>query len=164
MYMTTTVENDPATLSLAYERFGPALTALKSTVKRLTYSLVLQPLPPSIHGRGQNSLGISTNSTLVIVLLAASWKNLKDDQAVVAESENFFNHVNDRASAMGTANRYRYMNYAWQTQDVFTGYGPESHSMLQEVSRRYDPQGLFQKACTGGFKLFNEISPAYSPS
>ena len=38
------------------------------------------------------------------------------------------------------------------TTDGLQGYGEENHSFLKEVSRDYDPDRLFQRECTGGFK------------
>ncbi len=38
-------------------------------------------------------------------------------------------------------------------QRPFEGYGRENLRFLQDVSKRYDPDGLFQKGCVGGFKL-----------
>ena len=33
-------------------------------------------------------------------------------------------------------------------------YGPESVARLRAASRKYDPQGVFQTLCPGGFKLW----------
>lgn len=54
----------------------------------------------------------------------------------------------------GSASEFLYLNYADQTQDVITGYGEGNRRELRRVSRVYDPEGVFQKAVVGGFKLF----------
>ena len=33
------------------------------------------------------------------------------------------------------------------------GYGEENVEILQKVSRKYDPEGVFQRLVSGGFKL-----------
>lgn len=54
---------------------------------------------------------------------------------------------------MGMDNRFIYMNYAGQDQDVYAGYGPESVARLKEVQSKYDPQGVFKNLQPGYFKL-----------
>jgi hypothetical protein len=39
------------------------------------------------------------------------------------------------------------------TRRIIAGYGEESVSKLRATSKKYDPEGLFQKAVPGGFKL-----------
>lgn len=46
------------------------------------------------------------------------------------------------------------MNYASAGQPVIEGYGEENVRFLREVSRKYDPKGVFQRRVPGGFKLF----------
>jgi len=54
--------------------------------------------------------------------------------------------------------RYIYTNYAADFQDPMTGYGLRSLAFMREVSRKYDPQGIFQKQVPGGFKLLRTSS------
>lgn len=53
-----------------------------------------------------------------------------------------------------SASEFLYLNYADQGQDVIAGYGEGNQMELRRVSRVYDPEGVFQKAVVGGFKLF----------
>lgn len=46
-----------------------------------------------------------------------------------------------------------YLNYAHPSQDVLEGYGPENVDRIREAAARYDPEGVFQKLCPGGFKV-----------
>ena len=62
--------------------------------------------------------------------------------------------VDDFAAPKGTGDPFRYLNYAASGQDVFGGYGEENRLFLQDVSRRYDPEGFYQEANTGGFRLW----------
>jgi len=54
----------------------------------------------------------------------------------------------------GSASEFLYLNYADQGQGVIAGYGEGNRMELRRVSRVYDPEGVFQKAVVGGFKLF----------
>jgi hypothetical protein len=36
---------------------------------------------------------------------------------------------------------------------IVNGYGQDNLEFLRQASIKYDPEGLFQKGCVGGFKL-----------
>jgi len=57
------------------------------------------------------------------------------------------------ANEAGKLHRYIFPNYAFWKDDVMKGYGERSLEKLKETSREYDPEGVFQKAVPGGFKL-----------
>lgn len=44
-------------------------------------------------------------------------------------------------------------NYAHPTQEVFRNYGKKNVEKIREVAARYDPEGVFQHLCPGGFKI-----------
>lgn len=46
------------------------------------------------------------------------------------------------------------MNYCAGWQKPFDAYGEDNKRFLREVSGKYDPDGLVQRGCTGGFKLW----------
>lgn len=46
-----------------------------------------------------------------------------------------------------------YMNYASPDQDVLQSYGPENVRKMKEAAVKYDPKGVFQRLCPGGFKI-----------
>ncbi|KAI0595609.1 hypothetical protein F4775DRAFT_585408 [Biscogniauxia sp. FL1348] len=50
-----------------------------------------------------------------------------------------------------------FMNYADSSQDVLASYGAENVKFMKEVSAKYDPQGVFQTLCPGGWKV-SEVS------
>ncbi|KAK8877503.1 FAD-binding protein [Apiospora arundinis] len=47
-----------------------------------------------------------------------------------------------------------YANYADNSQSPYKSWGADSVSKLQAASRKYDPEGVFQKRVPGGFKVF----------
>ena len=61
--------------------------------------------------------------------------------------------IDTAAAANETGHPWRYLNYCAEWQRPFESYGQENLRFLQRVSRKYDPEGLFQEACIGGFKL-----------
>ncbi|TVY27910.1 Bifunctional solanapyrone synthase [Lachnellula hyalina] len=44
-------------------------------------------------------------------------------------------------------------NYAHPTQEVFQNYGKGNVEKIREVAAKYDPDGVFQYLCPGGFKI-----------
>lgn len=46
-----------------------------------------------------------------------------------------------------------YLNYAHSSQEVLQSYGPDNLRLIRETASRYDPEGVFQRLCPGGFKL-----------
>jgi hypothetical protein len=62
--------------------------------------------------------------------------------------------VNTTAYHLGLGHRYIYQNYASAEQNVFWGYGEQNLEKLREVSRKYDPNGVFEKLQLGYFKLW----------
>ena len=86
---------------------------------------------------------------LVIVLFTAVWEKRADDELVGQTARNTINDIDEFATMKGTADAYR---------SPFDGYGAENKRFLQQMSKMYDPDGLFQRACVGGFKLDMDVS------
>lgn len=90
---------------------------------------------------------------LFIVLINPSWKLAQDDTRIFAEVESFAEELRNIAQEKGLLHRYIFTNYGYSKHDVLAGYGEESVSKLKATSKKYDPEGIFQKAVPGGFKL-----------
>ncbi|KAL9599930.1 MAG: hypothetical protein Q9219_003492 [cf. Caloplaca sp. 3 TL-2023] len=154
IFVTTTVKNDHATLVETHAAFKQGIEAMPR-VKDMVWTLVLQPLLPAMVRKGQrDSQGLGNRTEpLVIVLFTVVWKNNLDDKLVDKTTRDIINGINSFAESKGTADRYRYLNDCASWQNPFDGYGAENKHFLQEMRRIYDPDGLFQRACVGGFKL-----------
>lgn len=156
-FATTTIKNDKATLEAVHKVYRDGiLTIRKHAIKELSWTLVLQPLLPDWARKGDpNVLGLAsdTDEPLVIVSFTVNWKLGKDDALVQNITRTAIEQIDAFAKEAGTAHRYRFMNYCGSWQKPFEGYGEENLEFLRGVSRRYDPEGLFQRGCAGGFKL-----------
>ena len=82
-----------------------------------------------------------------------NWAERRDDDFVKTTTRRAVEQIDAFAAAHQTSHRYRYLNYCAEWQKPFEGYGLENWQFLQGVSRKYDPEGLFQRRCVGGFKL-----------
>ena len=89
----------------------------------------------------------------MIVSITNLWNERKDDEFVTTITRHAIEQIDAVAAANKTSHRYRYLNYCAEWQKPFEGYGEENLRFLQRVSREYDPDGLFQRGCVGGFKL-----------
>ncbi|XXH06062.1 hypothetical protein Hte_012507 [Hypoxylon texense] len=160
-YMNVTVKADAATLQAATDIYTAAITPLQSC-QGLTSSLTFQPYPVSLLeqsiAKGGNSLGLNpSDGPAVSVLLLNYWQEKSDDDRILTVMKDALEGIRAQAVGKGTALDYVYLNYAAGFQDPIGSYGAENKKRLQEVSKKYDPEGLFQKGVPGGFKLFKEI-------
>lgn len=157
-YMNTTVKADAPTLKAAAEAYLAALEPLKEC-EGITCSLTLQPYSTSLLQKsaefGGNVLGLSAeDGPLVSILALTWWKEKADDEKIAGTFRKVIETIDQDAASRGTAVPFKYMNYAWDFQDPISSYGKENKKFLQEVSKKYDPEGVFQKGVPGGFKLF----------
>ena len=153
--MNITVKADAETLVAASEIYKEVLEPVKGT-ENLMCSFTLQPYPVSLLEKSNgNSLGLSpVQGPLVSVLLLSYWKNASDDDAILSMMRGGLARMKQEAEERGQLVPYVYANYASADQDPIRSYGADEKKALQDTSVKYDPEGLFQKACPGGFKLF----------
>ena len=81
------------------------------------------------------------------------WSSPLDDDRIIAAGNRVVNSSVALAKSMNADYKYIYQNYASQNQDVFAGYGAANQQRLIEISRKYDPEQVFQILQPGYFKL-----------
>ncbi|MCJ1282285.1 hypothetical protein MMC26_001608 [Xylographa opegraphella] len=157
VFATTTIKNDPATLAATHAAYSDAIASMRHVnIKDLVWTLVLQPLLPEWVRKGDaNPLGLldSNSEPLVVVSFTVNWAEQRNDEFVKATTRRAVEQIDVFATANQTGHRYRYLNYCAEWQRPFRGYGLGNWQFLKSVSRKYDPEGLFQRGCAGGFKL-----------
>lgn len=156
--MNIVVKADNATLQTASQIYTSAVETI-TTLEGLVCSLTLQPYPVSllkkIAPNGGNSLGLDpADGPLVSVLLLTTWQNESDDGTVMGVMKGALENIKAESVSRNTSVDYVFMNYAFSFQDPISSYGSENKKKLQDVSKKYDPTGLFQNGVPGGFKLF----------
>ena len=159
VFAMTTIKNDSATLTAAYDAYDNAISSLKRiNVKGLVWTLVMQPLLPDWVLKGDaNPLGLhNCDEPLIIVSFTVNWDRSENDEFVTNTTRRTVEQIKAFAVANKTSHPYMYSNYCAEWQKPFEGYGTENWEFLKSVSRKYDPEGLFQKGCVGGFKLERE--------
>jgi hypothetical protein len=112
-------------------------------------------LPGKLGLDGGNSLGLSpADGPLVSVLLLSYWSKKEDDEKIGKTMRGVLEKIQQVSLEKKTAVSFTFMNYSSQFQDPISSYGEVNKLRLQEVSKKYDPEGVFQKLVPGGFKLF----------
>jgi hypothetical protein len=88
-----------------------------------------------------------------VITVCLYWKNPQDDEIVLQAQTNIINKSVALAKQIGLYHPYIFQNYARKDQDVFAGYGLGNRKRLQEIQKRYDPDGVFSRLQPGYFKV-----------
>lgn len=88
-------------------------------------------------------------------LLSAAYKDPADDDVVSKRVQAIVDKQESILQQKGLLRPFKYLNYADRTQDPIGSYGEKMKKRLQDASKKYDPNGLFQTRVPGGFKLFD---------
>ncbi|KAI4185342.1 MAG: hypothetical protein LQ348_004379 [Seirophora lacunosa] len=123
-----------------------------ASVPGMLSQFLIQPQPVS---NGTNSLGLKPGDTSTVMsVITAAYTNPADD-AVVRQR---LAAIVDKHERLLRKQRlyidFKYLNYADISQDVVGSYGMNVKRRLRQVSRKYDPSGLFQTGVPGGFKVW----------
>ncbi len=90
----------------------------------------------------------------IAVLITASWDNSADDATVNNFATTFLSNLDAAAKKQGLYIPFTFLNDGHTGQQVFQQYGNgKSLPKLQQIAKKYDPNSVFQKLETGGFKL-----------
>ena len=168
LFATSTYGNDVTLLNELFQLANSTVLDIKNATD-LVFSMTFQAIPSVITSKsaqtGGNALGMDGSKNRVLTLITISWVNADDDARINAAAKNFFGKADAAAVPKGLKEDWIYLNYAAQWQDPIGSYGPENVAKLQNISKVYDPSGVFQTQVTGGYKLFNSqgtVSGNYS--
>ncbi|KAG6035664.1 hypothetical protein E4U41_005995 [Claviceps citrina] len=127
------------------------------TAPGLVASLSFQPISTALtkhfYKNGGNPLGLAGQGPLTLLNVLVSWSNEADDAPIVSGAQRIITRSRAAAEARGLDHPFLYQNYASPRQDVFAGYGRANLERLRAVSRKYDPERVWQELQPGYFKL-----------
>ncbi|KAL9623511.1 MAG: hypothetical protein Q9160_002192 [Pyrenula sp. 1 TL-2023] len=157
-YIAATFKIDPTFMYDAYFDFRDSVKSLQPQPLGILPAIIFQPIGLNelnfMLKDGGNALGLSPEEgPLLLLSLGVGWSNLADDARILAMTEAWMDRTIEAGKNRGLFHRYVYQNYAGKNQDVFAGYGEENLQKLRDISRRYDPSGVFQRLQPGYFKL-----------
>ncbi|CAJ2505118.1 Uu.00g125120.m01.CDS01 [Anthostomella pinea] len=153
--VTTHVDKQLASdiIDIFQEEVAP-LTNFTDFVPAMSFQIISVAQRKAMLRNGGNAMGIGGgDKPLLITNISARWALKSDDTAVLTAYHNFVTRVEEKSRARNLFHPFLYMNYASQWQDPIASYGAENKARLLEVSKKYDPEGVFQKLHPGYFKL-----------
>ncbi|KAI1080906.1 hypothetical protein F5B20DRAFT_537834 [Whalleya microplaca] len=163
IWFTLTIKNDISILLKAAELHNQMAKELQAGIpdQDFTSHVAFQPIPylfveaSQDTNRSGNVLGLEQNTGDAILIQASAsvrtaeleaWARPKV-RALVEEVRTFANNIE------GGVMPWLYLNYAHSSQEVLQSYGPENVRRIREAASKYDPEGVFQRLCPGGFKI-----------
>ncbi|KAK0110414.1 hypothetical protein ONS96_002027 [Cadophora gregata f. sp. sojae] len=157
IFVTVSFANDAAMYRSAVDISNSYLKEFLDT-PGLVWSLLFQPIPRIVSDAsikaGGNVLGVDRNKdNIIMYLLFISWTDAKDDKALHAAAYSVIDEIKAKSVETGTDNPFIYLNYAGEFQDPLGGYGKANVAKIAALSKKYDPQGVFQKLVSGGYKI-----------
>ncbi|KAL3463484.1 hypothetical protein BJX64DRAFT_256825 [Aspergillus heterothallicus] len=151
-----TIKADAAVLTSLYESWKEGLADI-ADVEGLAPTFVANVISPNAVRVG-NTNGVGNiwglkEEPQIIWQFSTSWSLAKDDRRV----QNWARVLTERLHAAnrrkGVASEYIYMGDAGDWQDAFAGVPKANIARLKKIQRTYDPEGVFTKLNSGGFKF-----------
>lgn len=120
-----------------------------------------QPVSPDAvhHGkdRGGNVMGldelVADGAASTMFLFTAQVVTPEDEALVISYALDFIASIEEYAKSVDKYLDWKYLNYAYKTQDVIAAYGPEAVDLIKAAQAEYDPTLVFQKLRKSGFKV-----------
>lgn len=157
---TLTFANDLRVMMKANEIYLDVLAKVKATATgNWSVNILYQPLPPAYWRNagttGGNILGFERFPKQALCLYQPyfQWQDKAQDALFHAAATEIINRIDTYAKSVGLSNPYLYLDYADASQNPLASYGAESVKKMKAASKKYDPNGVFQRLVPGGFKL-----------
>ena len=104
--------------------------------------------------KGGNALGLDPDKGVYICYAeVVEWIGSAYDDIVAEWVASTTAAINQATKTAGLYDPFNYMGDASGFQKIFEGYGAENVDKLLAISRKYDPERLFQTLMPGGFKI-----------
>jgi hypothetical protein len=147
---TLTLKLDIALLDFAYDVFVEEIAPVSD---HITGTMEFHALPRTL-SPVDNVFGLEqSDGPLVSYLLLFTTDSDIYDEEVIILQQRIIARVREQAQKRGLFHPFLFPNYSAQWQDVIGSFGEANVKFLQGVSRKYDPEQLFQTSQTGSFKV-----------
>ncbi|KAH7028948.1 uncharacterized protein B0I36DRAFT_290213 [Microdochium trichocladiopsis] len=162
LWFTLCFKNDATIVTKAVDLHEILVEQLKTVDPEggFTTQCLFQPLPKLFGQRGAeaggNVMGIENQSSDGLLWLATAMMKTAEHEAQARPLvEKWVQDVKDFAASNVEEGvlPWTYLNYADPTQAVLASYGAGNVQKIRDAAAKYDPEGVFQKLCPGGFKI-----------
>lgn len=119
---------------------------------------LFQPLPKIFAERsvaaGGNVMGIERHQHNGILFLAVAMvRTPEQEKFAYPKVKAWIEAVEEFAATLDGKLQWKHLNYADKSQNALWHYGEENVKKIRDAAAKYDPAGVFQKLCPGGFKI-----------
>ncbi|KAI0533154.1 hypothetical protein GGR58DRAFT_521942 [Xylaria digitata] len=164
VWVTGSYLNDARVLHFALQKWQTVIQQIKDGVgeendEGISATLQLHPLtkPMVTNGDGPNLLGlekhVANGDTGMQTLLVLTARNPESWPILQHFGRQYQDTVDAYASGLGVNWGWEYLNYADASDDPFRTCGEETVQQLRRISRKYDPNKVFQNLRKTGFKI-----------
>lgn len=160
-WFTLTFKNDPRVVKKAAELHKSYVEEMLKIVppKDLVTQSLFQPIPALFTehsvAAGGNVLGLDQMEGNHLQWLSANAVKTAEFEAIVhRRASTMKTQLEEYAASIGALVPWQYVNYADPSQNPLKSYGKKNIEFLKEVSKKYDPTGVFQKMVPSGFRLY----------
>ncbi|KAK1955991.1 FAD-binding domain-containing protein [Colletotrichum sublineola] len=144
--------NPPADVYMELFKIWERGTSAVAEVEGIFVEFLTQPQSVT---NGTNLFGLEAGKTdYAMMLMTAAYANEADDEKVRVAILDMVRAQRGLLRRRGYLVDFVYTNYADRSQGVYKSWGAENVAKMQAASKKYDPQGFFQKRVPGGFKVF----------
>lgn len=120
----------------------------------------LQPVTKEVvdimQQRGGNVMGLESvvaDGPIHMYNIVLTVKTSEDQDKILPIAFALNKAIQDKAAELGFKRDWIFPNYAHGSQDPLSHYGSENIAFMREVSKKYDPNGVFQNLRQTGFHL-----------
>jgi hypothetical protein len=162
--MVAAYNNDARIIRFAVERHQQLILDIEAAIgsegtglgTQCQFQPISQHMVSHSQTNGGNSLGLESR---VARGNGINWQinigiNSAENAAIILPlMQQMYHEVDNYAASLDASWDWIYLNYAFGTQDPISSTGPETINRLRAVSQKYDPEGVFQKLRSSGFKI-----------
>ena len=106
--------------------------------------------------RGGNALGLDpARGTYVCYAQVVEWSGAQYNDVAYGWVQNTGKKIENALRDAGLYDPFHYMgdSAGYQVPEFYNGYGDANAAKLLSISKKYDPQRIFQNLMPGGFKI-----------
>ncbi|GAW17840.1 hypothetical protein ANO14919_073070 [Xylariales sp. No.14919] len=164
IFFTATFKNNAEITAHAVELHEELVSHFKERIPDGDFwtQCLFQPLPTLYAARsaaaGGNAMGLERQSANGLLFLAVAMVRTSSQyvwayprvKAWLEAIKTFAGTVTEEGNL-----DWIYLNYADISQNPLRSYGEQNLRRLEEVAAKYDPEHVFQRLCTSGFKILS---------